>query len=77
MFIIIAFWLCCDMPMGLLSVVPALLLSTLTPLFLQSSSDCPAVWRSAADKHLKLLNRAVSCARFLTGSVSLLIVDLW
>ena len=26
-----------------------------------------AVWCSAADTHLKLLDRAVSCARFLTG----------
>ena len=30
---------------------------------------CPAVWCSAADTHLKLLNRVVSGARFLTGSV--------
>ena len=30
---------------------------------------CSAVWRSAADTHLKLLNRAVSGARFLTGGV--------
>ena len=28
-----------------------------------------AVWCSAADTHIKLLNRAVSCARFLTGRV--------
>ena len=41
---------------------------------------CSALWRSAADTHLKLLDRAVSGARFLTGvwlSVTLLIVDLW
>ena len=40
---------------------------------------CSAVWCSAADTHLKLLDRAVSGARFLTGvclSVTLLIVDL-
>ena len=30
---------------------------------------CFAVWCSAADKHLKLLDRAVSGARFLTGGV--------
>ena len=30
---------------------------------------CSAVWCSAADKHLKLLDRAVSGARFLTGGV--------
>ena len=30
---------------------------------------CSAVWYSAADTHLKLLNRAVSGARFLTGGV--------
>ena len=30
---------------------------------------CSAVWCSAADTHLKLLDRAVSDARFLTGSV--------
>ena len=37
-----------------------------------------AVWCSAADTHLKLLDRAVSGARFLTGvclSVTFLIVD--
>ena len=41
---------------------------------------CSAVWCSAADTHLKLLNRAVSGAQFLTGGVfevTLLIVDLW
>ena len=41
---------------------------------------CSAVWCSAADTHLKLLDRAVSGARFLTGvcfSVTLLIVDPW
>ena len=40
--------------------------------------NCSAVWCSAADTHLKLLDRAVSDARFLTGSVfecTLLIVD--
>ena len=30
---------------------------------------CSAVSCSAADTHLKLLDRAVSCARFLTGGV--------
>ena len=30
---------------------------------------CSAVWCSAADTHLKLLDRAISGARFLTGSV--------
>ena len=30
---------------------------------------CSAVWCSAADTHIKLLDRAVSDARFLTGSV--------
>ena len=30
---------------------------------------CSAVWCSAVDTHLKLLDRAVSCARFLTGGV--------
>ena len=30
---------------------------------------CSAVWCSAADTHLKLLDRAVSGARFLTGDV--------
>ena len=30
---------------------------------------CSAVWCSAADRHLKLLDRAVSGARFLTGDV--------
>ena len=30
---------------------------------------CFAVWCSAADNHLKLLDRAVSGSRFLTGSV--------
>ena len=30
---------------------------------------CSAVWCSAADPHLKLLDRAVSGARFLTGCV--------
>ena len=39
-----------------------------------------AVWCSAADTHLKLLDRAVSGARFLTGvcmSVTLHTVDMW
>ena len=31
--------------------------------------DCSAVWCSAADTHPKLLDRAVSGARFLTGGV--------
>ena len=30
---------------------------------------CSAVWCSAVDTHLKLLDRAVSGARFLTGGV--------
>ena len=30
---------------------------------------CSAVWCSAADTHHKLLDRAVSCARFLVGGV--------
>ena len=30
---------------------------------------CSAVWCSAADTHLKLLDRSVSGARFLTGGV--------
>ena len=38
MFIIIVFWLGSDRLSGLLSFVPALLFSTLTPLFLSSSS---------------------------------------
>ena len=41
---------------------------------------CSAVWCSAVDTHLILLDRAVSVARFLTGvclSVTLLIVDPW
>ena len=41
---------------------------------------CSAVWCSAADTHLKLLDRVVSGARFLIGggsSVTFLIVDPW
>ena len=41
---------------------------------------CSAVWCSAADTHLKLLDRVVSSASFLTGeclSVTLHVVDLW
>ena len=41
---------------------------------------CSAVWCPAADTHLTLLDRAVSCARFLTGGVfecDILIVDPW
>ena len=41
---------------------------------------CSSVWCSAADTHLKLLDRAVSGARFLTGgclNVTFLIVDPW
>ena len=41
---------------------------------------CSAVWCWAADTHLKLLDRAVSGARFLTGvclSVTFLTVDPW
>ena len=40
---------------------------------------CSTVWCSAADTHIKLLDRAVSGARFLTGvclSVTLRIVNL-
>ena len=37
---------------------------------------CSAVWCSAGDTHLKLLDGAISFARFLTW-VTLLIVDLW
>ena len=33
------------------------------------SKYCSAVWCSAADTHLKLLERAISGARFLTGGV--------
>ena len=42
---------------------------------------CSAVWCSAANTHLKLLDRAVSGARFVTAgvclSVTFLIVDPW
>ena len=41
---------------------------------------CSSVWSSAADTHLKLLDRVVSGASFLTGgvlNVTLHIVDLW
>ena len=41
---------------------------------------CFAVWCSAADTHIKLLDRVASGARFLTGRcliVTLLIVDVW
>ena len=41
---------------------------------------CSAVWCSAADTHLKLLDRELSCARFLTGGVfecDIFIVDPW
>ena len=31
--------------------------------------SCSAVWCSAADRYLKLLDRAVSCAGFLTGGL--------
>ena len=44
------------------------------------SEYCSAVWCSAADTHLKLLDCAVSDARFLTGGVfecNILIVDPW
>ena len=37
--------------------------------FLRSLLEITAVWCSAADTHLKLLDRAVSGARFLTGGV--------
>ena len=33
------------------------------------SGVCPAVWCSAEDTHLKLLNLVVSGVRFLTGGV--------
>ena len=45
--------------------------------------DCSAVWCSAADTHLKLLDRVVRGASFRTGAVfecgilTLLFVDLW
>ena len=38
--------------------------------FLSVSEYCSAVWCSAADTHLKLLDRAVSGARFLTVGMS-------
>ena len=38
-------------------------------LLCQFFEYCSAVWCSAADIHLKLLDRAVSGARFLTGGV--------
>ena len=34
-----------------------------------TSGPCSAVWCSAADTHLKLLDRVVSGARFITGGV--------
>ena len=37
--------------------------------FLPVLEYCSAVWCSAADTHLKLLDRAVSCSLFLTGGV--------
>ena len=37
--------------------------------FLPVLEYCSAVWCSDADTHLKLLDRAVSCARFLTGGM--------
>ena len=37
--------------------------------FLPVLDYCSAVWCSAADTHLKLLDRAISGARFLTGGV--------
>ena len=37
--------------------------------FLPVMEYCTAVWCSAADTHLKLLDRAVSGARFVTGGV--------
>ena len=46
--------------------------------FLPVLEYCSVVWCSASDTHLKLLDRAVSGARFLTGgclSVIFLIVD--
>ena len=41
---------------------------------------CSAVWCSAVDTHIKLVDRVVSGACFLTGvclTVTLLIVELW
>ena len=41
---------------------------------------CCALWCSAADTHLELLDRVISGARFSIGvclSVTLLVVDLW
>ena len=49
-------------------------------LFLPVLEHCSAVWCSAADTHLKLLDRVVSSVRFLTWvclSVTLYIVDVW
>ena len=48
------------------------------PFVLPVLQYCSAMWCSAADTHLKLLDHAVSGARFLTGgvlSVTLLIVE--
>ena len=41
----------------------------LSGFFLPVLEYCSAVWCSAADTHLKLLDRVVSGARFLTGGV--------
>ena len=49
-----------------LSIAPGAMLSGLVLPFLKYSS---AVWCSAADTHLKLLDRAVSGARFFSGVV--------
>ena len=38
-------------------------------VFCPASLECSAVWCSAADIHLELLDRAVSGARFITGGV--------
>ena len=38
-------------------------------LFFQCLEYCSSVWCSAADIHLKLLNRVVSNASFLNGGV--------
>ena len=37
---------------------------------------CSSVWRSASDTHLKLLDHAVSGARFQTGGVFECVIDI-
>ena len=48
--------------------------------YVACATYCSAVWYSTADTHLKLLDRAVTGARFLTGdvlSVTFLFIDPW